>query len=102
MWTIHDNILLNYNSYSGPLAHQTNIYELDVWPNLHSVVALSAITRNNCYTANLVLKIGMQVVKARIKASENVFWDMTPRSLVETAGHFRRNKTVTRPQKRMI
>lgn len=102
MWTVHDNILLNYTCYSRPLAHQTNIYELDVWPNLHFVVALPVITRNNCYTANLVFKIGMQVVKARIKASENVFWDEMPCSLVEIAGHFRRNKTVTRPQKRMI
>jgi len=65
-------------------------------------VTLPAITRNNCYKANLVFKIGMQVVNARIKASENVFWDETPCSLVEIAGHFGRNQTVTRPQKRMI
>ena len=67
MWTIHDNILLNYTTYSRPLADQTNIYELDVWPNLHFVVALPAITRNNCYTANLVFKIGMKVVKGEDK-----------------------------------
>jgi hypothetical protein len=44
----------------------------------------------------------MEVVKARIKASETVCRDEMSCSWVEIPGHFGRNKTVIHPHKRRI